>query len=44
MSRSFKAEMHPKGWIIPQAVQVIPAVIALSLVWFTPGRTDMVND
>lgn len=36
MSRAFSTETAPRGWIIPQAVQMIPAVIALALVWFTP--------
>lgn len=44
MSRAFRAEKHPKGWIIPQAVQMILAVIALLLVWFTPGRRNMADE
>ncbi len=38
MSRAYSTETHPKGWIIPQAVQMIPAVIVLALIWFTPGK------
>ena len=37
MSRAYSTETHAKGWIIPQAVQMIPAVIILVLIWFTPG-------
>lgn len=34
MSRAFATEPSSKGWLIPVAVQIIPAVIALPLMWF----------
>lgn len=37
MSRAYATEIHPKGWLIPQAVQFIPAVLILIFIWFTPG-------
>lgn len=36
MSRAFATETEPKGWLIPQAVQMIPAALVLILIWFTP--------
>lgn len=38
MSRAFARETRARGWVIPQAVQLLPAVIILSLIWFTPGK------
>lgn len=36
MSRAYATELTSKGWIIPQAVQFLPAVMILLLIWFTP--------
>lgn len=36
MSRAYHLETQSRGWIIPQAVQMIPAVLILLLIWFTP--------
>lgn len=35
MSRAYATEPDAKGWLIPVAVQYIPAVLILILVWFT---------
>jgi MFS family permease len=36
MSRAYATETGAQGWIIPQAVQFIPAILILLLIWFTP--------
>jgi hypothetical protein len=36
MSRAFATETHSKGWIIPTAMQFVPALMMLLLVPFTP--------
>lgn len=36
MSRAYATEHGDKGWIIPTAVQLIPAILLLVLVPFTP--------
>lgn len=36
MSRAFATEQGERGWIIPTAMQFIPAILILSLVPFTP--------
>ena len=36
MSRAYATETSAKGWLIPQAVQMLPAVIILIMIWFTP--------
>jgi Na+/melibiose symporter-like transporter len=35
MSRAFATETANKGWLIPTAVQFIPAVLILIFIWFT---------
>jgi hypothetical protein len=36
MSRAYATETGNRGWLIPQAVQFLPAVVILMLIWFTP--------
>ena len=38
MSRAYATETAAKGWLIPQGVQMLPAVLLLVLIWFTPGK------
>jgi len=50
MSRAFATETSSKGWLIPIAIQMIPAIIALPLMWWVvesprwlvaKGKTDL---
>ena len=36
MSRAYATEISSKGWIVPTSVQLIPAVLMLILIPFTP--------
>ncbi|KAK0301592.1 hypothetical protein LTR82_018227, partial [Friedmanniomyces endolithicus] len=35
-ARPARCEPAARGWLIPQAVQILPSVIVLCLIWFTP--------
>ena len=43
MSRAFATEEGRIGWIVPVAIQLLPALMILAMVPFTPGQSTVVR-
>ena len=43
MSRAFATEQGKIGWIVPVAIQLLPALMILAMVPFTPGQYKLIH-
>lgn len=43
MSRAFATEQGKIGWIVPVAIQLLPALMILAMVPFTPGQSNLIH-